>query len=88
MLVVGRSTQVFPGASLRAHISPVSRRNSLLAEPPLASPQPVPPGVTQEDASSPPIDKDRPQLVHQRGARTSFPSLFPECLPSRWGFLR
>ena len=57
-LVVVKATQVFPGSRLWVHVSLASQRNHPVAEPPSVSTQPVPPGVTQEDAPSPPWTKD------------------------------
>ena len=56
--IVGRDTQVVPGASLRAHVSPTRRQNTLSVEPPLTSPRIMTPGVTQEDAAIPPGSKN------------------------------
>ena len=59
-LIVGRVTQVVPGASLRAHVSLSSRKKPPLVEISSDSPQPVPPSATQEAAPSPPVTKDNP----------------------------
>ena len=51
---------MLPGASLRAYVSPSSKQNPPLVEPPAASTRPVSPSVPQEAALSPPGIKDPP----------------------------
>ena len=59
-LVLRRGTQVIPGSSLCAHVSPTSRCNRSSVGPPPPSPLLTPPGVTQEAAEVPPRAKDPP----------------------------
>ena len=65
-LIVGRVTQVVPGASLRAHVSLSSRKKPPLVEISSDSPQPVPPSATQEAAPSLPVTKDNLAVTAER----------------------
>ena len=65
-MIVGGTTQVVAGGSLRAHVSPASRQNPPPVDPPEVSPRPVPPSVTQEAALIPPGTKDSPASASKR----------------------
>ena len=65
-MIVGRATQVLPGASLRAHVSPARNQNPPPVELPAASPRPVPTSVIQQAALRPLRIKDPPAGAAER----------------------
>ena len=83
-MIVGRATQVLPGASLRAHVSPARNQNPPPVELTAASPCPVPTSVIQEAALRPLRIKD-PPAAQRKDTGTSFPSLWPACSPDGRG---